>query len=197
MANLAALLQASRVMPTADGTIAHAILARHGSTASNKGGVGKDFIRGHSDVPLNDKGRQDAQELAAELKVNEFPIVLIFTSPFSRTLETAQILAQTFGGCQIIKSDGLTSWNLGPHIEGKIVNPRMVKAIKRLVSTDEVPPGGESFSTYVRRYTSTLVKLLEMIAAKEAKNTNVAIVTHARGMQLADLWFKAGNDVER
>lgn len=62
-------------------------LVRHGETEWNR--VGK--IQGISDIPLNDRGREQATILGTRLRGCQ--IDLIGTSPLSRAQETAQILA--------------------------------------------------------------------------------------------------------
>ena len=61
-------------------------IVRHGQTDWNL----EHRIQGHMDIPLNDNGRRDAKRAKEELKDIEFDVV--FSSPLSRALETAQII---------------------------------------------------------------------------------------------------------
>ena len=61
-------------------------LARHGETADNARGV----VQGSIDTPLNDRGREQARALAAE--VADLGIAAIWTSHLERASETAAIV---------------------------------------------------------------------------------------------------------
>src|SRR5690606_368207 len=66
-------------------------LIRHAHTAWN--GAGR--MQGWEDVPLDERGRQQAQALARRLRSE--PIQAVYTSPLSRSLATAEPLAQALG----------------------------------------------------------------------------------------------------
>jgi probable phosphoglycerate mutase len=66
-------------------------VARHGETDWNA--VGR--WQGHTDVPLNDTGRQQARELAATLQSQGLRVAA--SSDLSRARETAQIVAAALG----------------------------------------------------------------------------------------------------
>jgi uncharacterized phosphatase len=62
-------------------------LIRHGETAWNRAGK----LQGRQDIPLNDRGREQAQELARALAADRWD--LLVSSPLQRTWETATITA--------------------------------------------------------------------------------------------------------
>jgi len=66
----------------------HLILIRHGETDWNVEGR----YQGQADPGLNERGRQQAKQLAEMLAQN--PPDLIYTSPLKRAYETASIIAQ-------------------------------------------------------------------------------------------------------
>ncbi len=66
-------------------------LARHGETDWNAEGR----WQGHTDIPLNDTGRQQARALAEVLR--PLGVLLAVSSDLSRARETAQIVAQALG----------------------------------------------------------------------------------------------------
>ena len=66
-------------------------LARHGETDWNAEGR----WQGHTDVPLNDTGRQQARALAEVLRPHRVRVAV--SSDLSRARETAQIVAQALG----------------------------------------------------------------------------------------------------
>lgn len=70
-------------------------LIRHGETPWNREGR----FQGRLDVPLNDRGRRQAQETAEAVKNREWDV--IFSSPLSRAYQTAEIIAQAVGIEQI------------------------------------------------------------------------------------------------
>ena len=66
-------------------------LIRHAESVSNAAGR----VQGHSDVALSDRGRRQAEALAAAL--GRLPIEAIYASPLRRAVETAQPLAAVLG----------------------------------------------------------------------------------------------------
>ena len=67
------------------------LLARHGQTEENNQGK----IQGQLDVPLNERGREQARLLRDRLA--GVKIAVAYTSPLARALETAQIVLEPHG----------------------------------------------------------------------------------------------------
>jgi broad specificity phosphatase PhoE len=66
-------------------------LVRHGETESNRLGL----ALGQNDVPLNERGALQAEQLAVAL--GREPLVAVYASPLRRTLETARAVAGAHG----------------------------------------------------------------------------------------------------
>jgi len=67
------------------------ILVRHGECEGNVKGI----FRGRTDFPLNERGVEQAKDLAQELK--NFPIKYIYSSPLNRAVQTAEIIGEASG----------------------------------------------------------------------------------------------------
>jgi len=81
-------------------------LIRHGQTEWNK----KLTFRGRVDIPLNERGRQEAKAIAEALKDKK--IGAIYTSPLRRSIETAEPTAKFFD-LEIVPVDGLIDISFG------------------------------------------------------------------------------------
>lgn len=83
-------------------------LTRHGETDWNQ----DKRIQGHTDVPLNDRGRFQAEALAGRLAT--IPLDAIYTSDLSRTRQTAEMIAaRQPGEVSIISTPDLRECNYG------------------------------------------------------------------------------------
>lgn len=149
---------------------------RHGETEWNV----KKKIQGKTDIPLNEKGVQQARDLAEKLyesqKNGEFHVVKAYTSPQLRAAKTAQIVAEELG-IPCIGLDDLREMDLG---EWEGSNWDIIEATygdtyhywnehRRYTHT----PGGESYDEVLAR---TLVALEEILSRE---TENVLVVSHS------------------
>ena len=139
---------------------ARIILARHGETDWNR----ERRWQGHSDRPLNETGREQAETLAAELA--DEPIAAVYSSDLMRAHETARIVADRLG-LDVVTVPGLRERRFGSWEGLQDVE------VERLFPGVHGPPDGEPRDDMTRR----VLESLERIAASNDGRT-VLVVTH-------------------
>lgn len=128
---------------------------------------------GQSNPPLCVEGRA---ELEALRRSHWYPKVeMVYTSPLSRCVETAEILyPNTF----TVEAEGLMDMNLGD-FEGKTLDElRDDEAFTAWLkdSSANPPPGGEDAYDFTSRIVSALSGIFSSMT--EEKISNVALITH-------------------
>lgn len=161
-------------------------LVRHGATALNaQNGEGAvDKIRGWKDVPLSEKGREQAEKVGHKLKNSG--IEVIYHSPLSRATDTAEEIAKNTGA-RLVPTDQLKPWNVGDLTgqESKTAHPILEK--HAVETPNKAVPGGESFNEFKKRTFEGLRKILN-----ESNGELPALVTHHRVERLIKAWIKDG-----
>ena len=152
-------------------------LVRHGQTDWN---VQRRY-QGHTDIPLNSLGREQASELAAEL--NGSQIAAIYSSDLSRAMETAAILAQ-HTSTLVTPDRRLREISMGDW-EGRTlfeVNQELPGGVDGLAYTEahSRAPGGESLAEVAER-----VRAFADEIAERHPGQIVLVVMH--GLSLAAL----------
>jgi broad specificity phosphatase PhoE len=151
------------------------IFFRHGQTDWN---LNKRF-QGQSNVPLNESGRFQAQNLANYLKSKS--IEVIYTSDLDRAVETAQIINQHHK-VPVIKDQRLREANLG-ELEGLILHEAEAKFGKHSIdrwksnsddALDFCFPNGETKLQVLTRVKA----FLELMFLKNENYKQIAISTH-------------------
>lgn len=147
------------------------IMIRHGFSVANN----EQRFAGHSDFPLTDLGKQQAERCAEALK-NEH-IDVIYASDLSRAFETALPVA-TSHGLEVIPHKGLREIFAGKW-EGKTFDEldREYSESFGIWKKDlgqAHPDGGESVAELFSRVISTLEDI-----AKAEEGKTVCIATHA------------------
>lgn len=132
-------------------------LVRHGETVWNQ----SLRYQGHTDVPLSDTGRRQAELLAGRLAREE--IDAFFASDLSRARETAEILARPHGKEVII--DPLFRETKFGHWEGLTYQEIVEKYPREMAMWRERPsltriPGGETLDEVASRIRTGLERLL-------------------------------------
>ena len=145
-------------------------LVRHGQTAWNLG----EIFRGRADVPLDETGKKEVH-LAGEALKGE-TLHAIYSSPLSRSMETAENIAK-FQIKPVIPLEAIIDISYGEW-EGKPVQEVQKNWPDLYQLWVQEPhkvtfPGGESLDG-VRSRTMEAVKRL----AKKHKDENIALVAH-------------------
>lgn len=164
-------------------------LVRHGCTDLNgEGGTSTDKIRGWSDVPLNDIGRDDARRAGDSLKRKG--ITAIVASDLSRAKETADIIGQKIGVTPTYTMK-LRPWDLGKFTGEPADESREALKEYSTTKTDVKVPGGESFDDFRFRALDGVGEAL-----RNHPNDQVAIVTHHRVERLLNAWDEQGQPTD-
>lgn len=149
------------------------VLIRHGQTDWNLA----QRLQGHSEIPLNATGRDQASALARRLSNQSFD--LIYTSDLERAMETATILA---GGKKEVKTDPrLREINFGAW-EGLTYDEIKQKYPEKLALWENdvyhnAPPNGET----VEQLTKRIKLALDDLNANH--NRTLMVVAHGGALQ--------------
>lgn len=156
--------EAKQVPPTRD-----LVVIRHGETAYNA----EDKERGWSDIPLTDKGKEEAEKLS---NLKDQPDVLI-SSDLKRAHDTAKIISKNSGVPLAETNPSLRTWHVGD-LEGKPSSEVDNIRKKYVINPDLVPPNGESFNQFKTRVLGGIEDIMSRY------NGKVGIVTHSKVQQL-------------
>ena len=137
-------------------------LMRHGETAWSLSGQ----HTGRTDVPMTNRGEQDAQQLAERLHAVKFSRV--FTSPLQRALRTCQLAG--FDDVAEIEPD-LTEWDYGDY-EGQLSSDTRKERPEWNLFRDGGPHGETPFQISER--------VDRLIARFRRLEGNIAIFSHGQ-----------------
>ena len=147
-------------------------IVRHGQTEKNKANV----LQGRSDVPLNEAGRQQAEEVRDRFREAGISFDLVYTSPLIRAVQTAEIIA---GDVRQIVDERLIEMDYGPYEGMDLSNPapEVLTFFKDFVH-NPAPDGMEPLQAVVDRLGTFLEDIREEVAEK-----SILISTHAIAMK--------------
>jgi len=145
-------------------------LIRHGTTEWNR----EEIFRGRADCGLDETGRAEARALAAYLQ--EVRIDKIYSSPLSRAMDTAQVIAAG-RGLQVIPEPAFIDLDFGEW-QGLPLKEVKEKYSDLYRSWRERPqevhfPGGESLGQVRRRAWEGLLRAVE-----ENPEKTILVVSH-------------------
>jgi probable phosphoglycerate mutase len=145
------------------------ILVRHGETTWNAEGR----VQGHSNSPLNERGRQQAQRVAQHLA--KLKVQVIYSSDSTRARETAELIAATHR-LPVMASEELRERNYGV-LEGKTLAEAARTQGTWFLTWQEnrhnAPPAGESQQQMCER----IMEAIRKVATAHAGQT-VVVSTH-------------------
>ena len=158
------------------------ILIRHGETDWNVEGR----WQGQIDIPLNQKGRIQAEETARNL--SDVPISAIYSSDLSRAFETARPLAD-WKGLPIQTDPRLREIHQGVW-QGMLVKDIQARYAERFEQRADnplsvSPPGGET----VLQVNGRVLSIISEIVQRHPQET-IAIVSHGFVIALLQVHFE-------
>ncbi|RJQ37149.1 hypothetical protein C4552_01420 [Candidatus Parcubacteria bacterium] len=139
---------------------------RHGETDWNA----ERRVQGHSDVPLNDRGREQARQAAIALKESGATIDAVITSDLQRARETGEIIARELGGVEVISDTAFRERNWGD-FEG--ANYDDIRARLMPERDPHEIPGGEALNEFEERVAQAFER-----HRNHHMHRNIVIVSH-------------------
>ncbi|AFY78134.1 fructose-2,6-bisphosphatase [Pleurocapsa sp. PCC 7327] len=177
------------------------LLIRHGETQWNR----ESRFQGIRDIPLNDRGREQAQRAAEFLK--DVAIDFALSSPMLRPKETAEIILQNHPNVSLDLQERLTEichglWEgkLETEIESEF--PGLLRQWKEAPETVQMPEGENlqqvwdraiaNWNDLVKYYANSPEPRTGIVVAHDA--INKVILCYLLGLQPANFWnIKQGN----
>jgi len=148
---------------------------RHGQTDFNK----KDLILGVTDIPLNETGKAQAEELAELLKDRKIDVIV--SSPMKRALDTAKKVSEK-NGAEIVTDSRLREWDYGSY-EGKT---RFAEGFAEGKREFAVRMGGTGESPFQVAY--RVYSLIDEVREKYGDKT-VLLVSHGGICRVIETYF--------
>ena len=146
-------------------------VARHGEVAANR----EKRFRGWKDLPLDENGRKQADELAGHLK--KIPLTEAHSSDLSRAGDTAKTVAKPHG-LSVQQHKEFRPWNVGDLAGQKKADHK--KTIDDAVANPEKPlPGGESLNQFRARFRP---KFKDLQAKAKAGKGPLFMTAHASNL---------------
>ena len=169
----------------AGGLVTRVLAIRHGETDWNVGAR----IQGHTDIPLNPRGVEQARRLAQALA--DEALHAVYSSDLARTRETARALAQA-RGLPLTEDPALRERQFGA-FEGLTFEeigrqwPDEAERWRRR-DPDFGPPGGERLADFYARSIAAVEALAQAHAGR-----SIALVTHGG---VLDCLYRAATRIE-
>jgi broad specificity phosphatase PhoE len=151
------------------------LLARHGETDWNR----ESRFQGHADPPLNDRGREQAAELAEALA--DVELAALYSSPLRRAFETAGLVAARHG-LRAVPVDGLREVDVGSWqgLTRDEVERRFPGQFQRWLDYAQGWDDGETYEAMAER----VLAVLEELAARH-DGERILAMTHGGPIRAA------------
>ena len=161
-------------------------LVRHGETEWNREGRWQGWI----DIPLNESGRQQAQDLALEL--SQHPIRAVYSSPLLRAAETARLIA-TPHACEVFHEHDLKE-QTGGSLDGALIGElsSLLEHAKTLSTSERIAHKFVEDAESGVEVGARVIPALKRICANHV-GEDVVVVTHGGVMRIL-LVLLAGRD---
>jgi len=148
-------------------------LVRHGETDWNV----KKLIQGQKDIPLNEKGRKQAEKLSGKLKKVKFDA--IYSSDLKRATETAKIIADK-RKLNIIKSMAIRERYFGKYEGVSFKKSKVIfEIINNLMTNEKKNAKVEEEQKMIKRF----ISYIHEVSVQNLGKT-ILIVTHAGPIRL-------------
>ena len=168
-------------------------LTRHGETDYN---VQRRYT-GSTDIPLNIKGIQQAEELADKLSAVKFDVII--SSPLLRAKHTAEIIHKSFN-IPVIIMDEFAEINIGVYEgltreEAQIKYPEVWARLADIFRKsgrplDDAPAGGETVRQFDTRIAAGLTKLKTAYSENRALLVCHGFTARIINRQIKELSFR-------
>lgn len=134
------------------------LLARHGETEWNA--IGR--LQGHTDIPLNERGKQQARELAMQLRAARADIATVVTSDLARARETGAIVAAELGLAEprVVCELRERRFGIFEGLTREEISGRYPDAWRAWQETQTPPEGGEPLAVATARVHAALEALV-------------------------------------
>ena len=140
-------------------------IMRHGETDWNRSGR----LQGQMDIPLNEKGKQQASEMKERIQESGLSFAKVYCSPLSRTRETGRLALGSEEGFRL--DERLLEYDYGP-FDGTLFEDASKELMAFLMDPERVAPpeGSETIPHLMERVTSFLQDI--------DQNEDILIITH-------------------
>lgn len=168
------------------------ILIRHGQIEQHK----EKIFLGQTDVPLSDKGHEQAADAAICLRGLDPETDKIYSSDLTRAVETAEIIRVRNLMPEVIKEKGFREMNLGPW-DGKFISeiketlPEEYERRGQNLMIYKMGHGSENFFDLQYRVCKTLARIL-----KDDNSYDIVIVAHSGVLRVIENNLKGGDVAE-
>ncbi|MDP4009075.1 MAG: class I tRNA ligase family protein [bacterium] len=160
------------------------IFVRHGEAEHNTQGICTSDPAG--EYHLTETGRSEVKKAAETIRSADF----VYSSPFVRTRETADIIAPIVGVGEVAEDARLGELNWG-EFEGKHFSKYLEYEKKNIRSYDTPLPGGESYLDAKKRFGEFLYE-----TDLKHQGKTIVVVTHGIGIEVVSAIME-GADMER